>query len=43
MKLFRNFAYAAWVMILALAVAGCSEDETVDNRDHGYGYVQFKL
>ena len=43
MKLFRNLAYAAWVLLLTLAVAGCSEDETIDNRDRGYGYVQFKL
>lgn len=27
----------------ALAFAGCSSDDGIDNRDHGYGHLQFKL
>lgn len=29
--------------VCALALAGCSSDEGIDNRDHGYGHLQFKL
>ncbi len=34
-----------WLLIaVAIATAvGCSNDDTIDNRDRGFGYVQFKL
>lgn len=31
------------VTFVALALSGCSDDEGIDNRDHGYGNLQFKL
>ena len=42
MKLLRILAYATCVLSMALTV-GCSDDEQIDNREHDYGYVQFKL
>ncbi len=41
MKLYRFIVYAALVAV-SVFVAGCSESD-IDNREHGYGYVQFKL
>ena len=37
---FLRFALLSAVSFLAVA---CSKDDTVDNRDNDYGYVQFKL
>lgn len=31
------------VIFLVTAFSGCSRDEAPDNRDHGYGYAQFKI
>ena len=42
MKLYKFFLFVA-LTIGALMAVGCSEDDGVDNRDHDYGYVQFKL
>lgn len=42
MKQFK-YIYAMAVILTSLFVVGCSEDDGVDNRDHDYGYVQFKL
>lgn len=33
----------AVVACMALFAVGCSEDDTVDNREQEYGYIQFKL
>lgn len=43
MKLYRIFTYTAWSLLAAVGLMGCSDDEQVDNREHDYGYVQFKL
>ena len=42
MKQFK-YMYAIAVILASLFVVGCSEHDEVDNRDHDYGYVQFKL
>ncbi len=42
MKKFK-YMYAIAVILASLFVVGCSEHDEVDNRDHDYGYVQFKL
>ena len=42
MKHFK-YMYAIAVILASLFVVGCSEHDEVDNRDHDYGYVQFKL
>lgn len=42
MKQFK-YIYAMAVILASLFAVGCSEDDGVDNRDHDYGYVQFKL
>lgn len=42
MKLFR-FTVTVLSGLVSLFAAGCSDDEGIDNRDHDYGYVQFKL
>lgn len=42
MKQFK-YIYAVAVILASLFAVGCSEDDGVDNRDHDYGYVQFKL
>ena len=41
MKLYRNIICVVLSALAAFAV-GCS-DEGVDNREHNYGYAQFKL
>lgn len=42
MKLYKFFLFVA-LTLGGLCFVGCSEDDGVDNRDHDYGYVQFKL
>lgn len=42
MKQFK-YMYAIAMILASLFVVGCSEHDEVDNRDHDYGYVQFKL
>lgn len=42
MKQFK-YMFAIAVILASLFVVGCSEHDEVDNRDHDYGYVQFKL
>lgn len=42
----KRLKFSVWMLAIFAAVAlvvGCSEDQTVDNRDTNYGYVQFKL
>ncbi len=39
-NIFKLFMLAT---ALLLTFTGCSDDDTFDNRDLGYGYVQFKL
>lgn len=36
-------AGAGWLLAAVCLLAGCSDDPGIDNRDAGYGYVQFKL
>ena len=44
MKLFRNISIFAFVAACAaLGSVACSDDDGIDNREHDYGYVQFKL
>jgi len=43
MKLFRHTVIAVCAFLACAALGGCSDDEGVDNREHDYGYVQFKL
>ena len=42
MKLFK-FSVAALLALATAFLGGCSDDDGIDNRDLGYGYVQFKL
>ena len=42
MKLYKFFLFVA-LTLGGLLFVGCSEDDGVDNREHDYGYVQFKL
>ncbi len=42
MKQFK-YIYALVAILGSLLMVGCSDDSGVDNRDHDYGYVQFKL
>ena len=37
------FRAAGWLLAAVCLLAGCSDDPGIDNRDAGYGYVQFKL
>ena len=40
LNLFKLFALIA---AISLTLTGCSDETLVDNRDLGYGYIQFKL
>ena len=42
MKLFKTAVMLTFGLTLGL-LAGCSDDDGIDNRDLDYGYVQFKL
>ena len=42
MKLYRNIICVVLVAIASAFTVGCSDDG-VDNREHNYGYAQFKL
>lgn len=42
MKLYRNIVCVVMAAFAMAFAVGCSEDG-VDNRDHNYGYAQFKL
>lgn len=43
MKLYTSIFKLGFAFLCALAAFGCTDDESIDNREHGYGYVQFKL
>lgn len=43
MKLTKNIVTATLVCLATLLIGGCSDDDGIDNREHDYGYVQFKL
>lgn len=43
MKLNTSIFKLGFAFLCALIAFGCTDDESVDNREHGYGYVQFKL
>ncbi|MBQ5717923.1 MAG: DUF4458 domain-containing protein, partial [Alistipes sp.] len=42
MKLFK-WSMVALLALTTVLVSSCSDDEQVDNRDHNYGFVQFKF
>ena len=42
MKLFK-WSMVALLALTSVLVSSCSDDEQVDNRDHNYGFVQFKF
>ncbi len=43
MKLSRFSVFALLMLFATSLLGGCSSDEGIDNRDHDYGYIQFKL
>ena len=40
---FNLFKLFALIAAFSITLTGCSDEDVVDNREHGHGYIQFKL
>lgn len=42
---FNTLLKFGWLLatLATMLLSGCTKDEGIDNRDHGYGYAQFRL
>ena len=40
---FNLFKLFALITAFSITLTGCSDEDVVDNREHGHGYIQFKL